>query len=45
MRKPRKPWTDEQKAAHSKRLRAYWDNRKAPKSFWQKLLERIKGAL
>ncbi len=38
-------WTEEQKAAHSARLRKYWaDRRKAKQSFWQQLWEKVKGA-
>ena len=42
----RKPWSEKQRAAQSERLKQSWADRKArPKSFWKKLIERIRGAL
>jgi hypothetical protein len=47
-----KNWTPEMRAAQSKRLKAFWDAKKAakavvvdpPKPWWKQFLECIKGA-
>jgi len=42
----RKPWSDEARAAQSKRLKAYWAAKNAAfKPWYQQLWERVKRAL